>query len=146
MVKNKLHQLWLLLLGCFIVSCSAMGKTPVLKNTKWKAIQEEFVADAGTLTITHTLEFGPGNDVLVTENTHMPSYPAMYMNPDGTIDTMPGWSSENSKNGTYEIRRNTLVITTEDGTETEYAIKANGTFTYELPYGSVIEFSRVMDE
>ena len=48
MMHFKHWQLGLLFLGCIIVSCSAMGKTPVFKNTKWTAIQEEFVADAGT--------------------------------------------------------------------------------------------------
>ena len=146
MMHFKHWQLGLLFLGCIIVSCSAMGKTPVFKNTKWTAIQEEFVADAGTMTITHTLEFTSAKDVVVSEKTRMPSYPAMYVNPDGTIDTMPGWSSEYSKQGTYEIKRDTLIITTEDGTVTEYAIKSDGTFTYELPYGAVIEFSRVVEE
>ena len=146
MMHFKHWQLGLLILGCVFVSCSVMGKNPKLTNTKWTAIEEMFVADAGTMTITRTLEFTSAEDVLITEKTHMPSYPAMYMNPDGTIDTIQGWDSEHSEKGTYEIQRNTLVITTEDGTKTEYAIKADGTFTYELPYGEVIEFSRVIDE
>ena len=40
------HALVLIVL-CFI-SFTAMCKNPVLKNTKWTAIQEMFVADAGT--------------------------------------------------------------------------------------------------
>ena len=145
MMHFKHWQLGLLILGCVLVSCSVMGKTPKYTNTKWTAIEEMFVADAGTMTTTHTLEFTSAKDVLITEKTHMPSYPAMYMNPDGTIDTIAGWDSEHSEKGTYEIRRDLLVITTEDGHTTSYFIKADGTFSRPLSYGEVLEFSRVTE-
>ena len=70
------HALVLIVL-CF-TSITAMCKNPVLKNTSWVAVQEMFVADVGTMTITHTLEFVSDKDVVVKEVTVMPSHPAMY--------------------------------------------------------------------
>ena len=61
------HALVLIVL-CF-TSFTAMCKNPVLKNTKWTAVQEMFVADAGTMTTTITLEFGSAKDVVIREKT-----------------------------------------------------------------------------
>ena len=140
MSTNRLLHI-LVLAALFIGGAfPAMGKKPVLKNSTWKAVQEEFVADAGTMTITHTLEFTSAKDVLVKEETHMPSHPAMYMNPDGTVDRIPGWSSENSQAGTYTFRRGILTVMLEDGSRKDYTFRDNGTFTREEPWGAVLEF------
>ncbi|MBP5336143.1 MAG: hypothetical protein J6Y63_01360 [Bacteroidales bacterium] len=122
-----------------------MSKNPVLKNTKWTAVQEEFVADAGTMTITYTLEFISDKEVRVHEKSYLPPYPAIYMNPDGTIDTMPGHSSETSETGTYSYRRGKLTITTKDGQKQEYTYRIDGTFVRELPWGELVVFSRSKD-
>ncbi len=113
-----------MLLSCF----SAMGKKPVLKNTTWTAVQEMFVADAGTMTITHTLEFGSDKTVKIKEVSVMPSHPAMYMNPDGTVDRIPGWTNEREEAGLYVFRKNTLTVKLEDGSEKVYLLNADGAF------------------
>ena len=46
----------------------------------------------------------------------MPSYPATYVNPDGTIDTLPGFSREYTRQGTYEVKGNEIVLNQSDGT------------------------------
>ena len=122
-------------------SFSAMGRNPVLKGSTWTAVQEMFVADAGTMTITHTLEFVSGKEVRIHEESYLPSHPAMYMNPDGTVDRIPASSSERSEAGTYSYRRGKLLITTEDGVLTEYTFR-NGTFTRELPWGETLVFEK----
>ena len=123
-----------------------MGKTPVLKNTKWKAEQKMFVADAGTMTITHTLEFGAKKDVVIRGESYLPAHPAMYMNPDGTVDRIEASSSEWSDKGTYSFKRGMLTITTEDGHSKVYLLQDDGTFTYTESYGEILVFSRCTDE
>ena len=88
---------------------------PVFTNTVWQDERQEFVADAGNMKVTTTLEFTSGKDVVVRFSSYMPPYPATYVNPDGTIDTNPGWSSQREKKGTYKYRRGKLTITFEDG-------------------------------
>ena len=131
-MKARRLGLVLTTLGIMILfSHCAMAKKPVLKNTTWTAIQEIFVADAGTMTITHSLVFGPANDVRIVEKTVMPSYPAMYVNPDGSIDTIQGWSNEQEKAGKYTFGKDKLtVILDEDGKSVEFLWK-NGAFTRE---------------
>ena len=114
-----------MLFSCF----SAMGKKPVLKNTTWTAVQKMFVADAGTMTITHTLEFGPGKDVRIREVGVMPSYPAMRMNPDGSVDMMPGWTNEREENGKYKVGKGMLTVKLESGGEKVYLLEPDGTMT-----------------
>ena len=131
-MKARRLGLVLTTLGIMILfSHCAMAKKPVLKNTTWTAIQEIFVADAGTMTSTHSLVFGPANDVRIVEKTVMPSYPAMYVNPDGSIDTIQGWSNEQEKAGKYTFGKDKLtVILDEDGKSVEFQWK-NGAFTRE---------------
>ena len=143
MRKNQLQHVFVLaVLLLSSSSFSAMCKNPVLKNTRWKAVREMFVADAGTMTITHTLEFGRGKDVVLKEESFLPSHPAMYMNPDGTVDRIPASSSERSETGTYRFRRGILAIMTEDGHTQEYRLQPDGTFVREEPWGDTLVFSR----
>ena len=143
MANNRLLHVFVLIVLFFCSTQSVMCKNPVLKNSKWTAVLKEFVADAGTMTITHTLEFTSAKEVRISEKTNMPSYPAMYMNPDGTVDTIPGWSSEKSETGTYKLRRGKLtIITTEDGLPQEYTVMPDGTLVRELPWGETLVFSR----
>ncbi|MBQ9660785.1 MAG: hypothetical protein IJV37_05920 [Bacteroidales bacterium] len=118
-----------------------MCKNPVLKGTRWTAVQEMFVADAGTMTITHTLEFTSDKEVLVGYSSYMPAHPAMYMNPDGTVDTIPAHSSENTEAATYVYRRGKLTITSADGLSSEYVFQKDGTFVREEPWGEKLVFS-----
>ena len=60
-------------------------------------------------------EFTSGKEVTVTTNRVMPPHPAMRKNPDGTVSTIPGWESSDSKKGTYKFKSNMLTITLEDG-------------------------------
>ena len=123
-----------------------MCKNPVLKNTSWAAVQEVFVADVGTMTITHTLAFVSDKDVVIKEVTVMPSHPAMYVNPDGTIDRIEGWTNEREKKGTYTFKRNTLIVTDEEGSTEEYTYQSDGTFTIKDPLlHETVVYSRKQD-
>ena len=122
-------------------ACSVMAGKPVLKGSKWTAVQEMFVADAGTMTITYTLEFLSGKEVRVYEESYLPAHPAMYMNPDGTVDRIPASTSERSESGTYSYRRGKLTVTTEDGLQTEYTF-LGGNFVREEPWGETLVFSK----
>ena len=121
-----------------------MGKKPVLKKTTWTATQEMFVADAGTMTITHTLEFVSAKEVKIKEVRVMPSYPAMRMNPDGTVDTIPGWTSEHEESGTYLLENGILTVKREDGRERLYFLQSDGTFTTtSSEINEILVFSKV---
>lgn len=119
-----------------------MGKNPVLKGTTWTAIQEMFVADAGTMTITHTLTFTSDKDVLVKEASYMPAYPAMYVNPDGSIDMHPARSSEREYACTYSFSKGILTVTSKEGEKQDYTYKEDGTFSREEPWGEILVFSQ----
>lgn len=105
----------LLFTSAALILMSMDTKKPKLKGTVWKSIEKEFVADAGTMTITQTLEFTSGKEVTITTTRVMPSHPAMRKNPDGTVSTIPGWESSDSKKGTYKFKSNMLTITLENG-------------------------------
>lgn len=105
----------LLFTSAALILMSMDTKKPKLKGTVWKSIEKEFVADAGNMTITQTLEFTSGKEVTVTTNRVMPPHHAMRKNPDGTVSTIPGWESSDSKKGTYKFKSNMLTITFEDG-------------------------------
>ena len=103
------------------LSCTGLSaKRPVFKNTKWVCVEEMFVADAGTETDTTTLEFGPGNEVVIRRSWFLPAHPAMYVNPDGTIDTIAAMSNEYTSKGTWKYRRGKLTVTLEDGSQEEF--------------------------
>ena len=138
------HALVLIFL-CFS-SFTAMCKDPVLKNTSWVALQEMFVADVGTMTITHTLEFVSDTEVVVKEVTVMPSHPAMYVNPDGTIDRIEGWTSERETKCTYSYKRGILTLTEEDGDSSVYYYQSDGTFAFKDSFaGETLVFSLKQD-
>ena len=99
------------------------AKKPVLKNTKWVCEQKMFVADAGTSTETYTLEFTSAQECTYTMAWYLPAHPAMYMNPDGTIDTIPASHSEHVSKGTWTCKRDKVTITFEDGTTKEFDYK-----------------------
>ena len=46
----------------------------------------------------------------------MPSYPAPVVNPDGTIDTLPGFSREYTRKGTYQVKGDEILLKQDDGT------------------------------
>ena len=139
-MNNMLSKNWLRALVLIVMSLScftALGKKPVLKNTTWTAHQEMFVADAGTMTITYTLEFVSAKEVKIKEVSVMPSHPAMYMNPDGTVDRIPGWTNEREEAGTYLFKKGILNVRLEDGRERVYFLQPDGTFT--TTAGSIVD-------
>lgn len=118
-----------------------MCKNPVLKGTKWIAVEKTFVADAGTMTITHTLEFTTAKDVVVRERSYLPEHPAMYMNADGTVSRIPASESEWEHAGTYKLSGRMMTITDEKGSETLYFYR-NDTFIRQGSFEELV-FSRV---
>ena len=145
------HVLVLFVVLSISLSCCIMGKNtvknPVMKGTKWTATQQMFVADAGTMTIIHTLEFTSDKDVMARQRGSMPPYPAMYMNPDGTVDTLPGHSFEYDEPSTYAFRDGKLILTrNEGGGETEYTFQPDGTLTRVESWGETLVFSQVKED
>ena len=122
-----------------------MGKTPVLKNTKWKAEQKMFVADAGTMTITHTLEFGAKKDVVIRGESYLPAHPAMYMNPDGTVDTIPASSSEWVSQATWRFDGKQVILLMEDGSTKEFRYEDDRLIGPERHDGEMV-FERAVEE
>ena len=111
------HSLLLFAVVVASVSCCVLhNRKADFANTRWTCVLEEFVADAGTETTTVTLGFDAANGFTLEEKSVMPSHPAMYVNPDGTIDTIPGFTREYTRRGTFEVKGNDLILTTEDGT------------------------------
>ena len=147
MSNNRFKLVFILsVVFLFASSCSIMCKNPVLKGTKWTAVQEMFVADVGTMTIHHSLEFTTDKDVLVGYSSYTPAYPAMYVNPDGTIDTMPARSYEQTDPATYVFKDGKLTITSKGGGTTEYVYQEDGTFIHEESWGEKVVFSRSKEE
>ena len=105
----------LILVAAGLVFMSMNTKRPKLKGTAWQFEEKMFVADAGYETTTYTIEFVTSKDAVYKRKTYMPPHPNMYMNPDGTVSTNPGWGSEDEKKCTYKWRRNILSLTFEDG-------------------------------
>ena len=129
-------------LAVIILSCSVMKKNdPALKNTEWVAIEEMFVADAGTMTITHTLKFNAQGGVTVGWQSYMPAYPAPYMNRDGSVDIHPATSSEYFEEGTYTSQKGILTITIKDGSVKHYTIQDN-TLVSMTSYGVKLVFTK----
>lgn len=109
---------FLLLFACAVMclSCSVLrNMRSGYANTVWSGVYKIFVADAGTETVTVTLSFGATKFTMV-ENSVMPSYPATYVNPDGTIDTLPGFTRENTRKGTYQVKGDEILLKQDDGT------------------------------
>ena len=126
------------------LSCSIMSaKKPVFKKTVWESKQEIFVADAGTMTMTITLEFGSGKDVKVAWSSYLPAHPAMYMNADGSVDRIPASSSESVSKGIWEYKSGKLTITLESGTKSEFEYKAGCLLGGSELSGSGAMFNRI---
>ena len=90
-----------------------------LKGTVWTTEQSMFVADVGNETITITLSFPTGNEYTMHTLCVTPSHPAMYMNPDGTVDRIPGTRTEFTENGTYTFKKGKLVLNSSEGSTKE---------------------------
>ena len=148
MSKNHLQRILVALVSLFMIfsSCSFMFAKPALKGTTWKAVQEMFVADAGTMTINHTLVFISAREVVVKYSSYLPSYPAMYMNPDGTIDTMPGMSNETEETCGYTFKHGILAVTRKSGGQEILHYELNGTFTRKESWGEVVVYKQVKEE
>ena len=109
-------------------SCSVMCiKQPVLRNTVWTAEGRMFVADVGTETTTYTLTFLSGKDYSLVTKRVLPPHPAMYMNSDGGVDTLPGRSSESTETGTYSFKKGILTLSSPEGGAKEL-LYTNGAF------------------
>ena len=144
MKKSGLLPFFALVLAFSIFSsCCILSKNPVLKGTRWTAVQEMFVADAGTMTIHHTLDFLSDKEVLVLWESYLPAHPAMRMSPDGTVDTIPASSSESKNTCTYTFEDGILTVTTQKGLSESYIYQKDGTFTRQESWGETIVFSRV---
>lgn len=141
MSKYSLPHIFVLIVILFCSASCAMCKNPVLKGTKWIAVEKTFVADAGTMTITHTLEFTSAKDVMVREHSYLPEHPAMYMNADGTVTRIPARESNSEYAGKYKYRRGILTITDEEGSEALYFYKNDGTLVRKGHFEEMV-FSR----
>ena len=98
------------------MSCAVFCKKKInLQKTVWTCEFEEFVADAGTMTITTEIEFVSAKEYVVRTSTYMPAHPGMRMNADGTHDINPATSSSWTKKGTYSVKGNVITLTAEDG-------------------------------
>ena len=99
-------------------SCSVMKKN-TFKETVWTGEYRMFVADAGYETTTIQLSFLTGKSFTMAFKSTLPPHPSMYMNPDGTVDTQPGFSREYEQSGTYTIGDKVLSLQMDDGTSME---------------------------
>ena len=128
-----------ILCSSFSLDCS---KKPSLKNSRWTAGYEQFVADAGTQTTTVSLEFISAREYVLKIESILPPHPSMYRNADGSIDMQPGMSWEDTSKGTYKIKRDAIVLTDEKGKE-NILLQVNG----QLHNGSIashpLTFTRV---
>lgn len=97
-------------------SCSILcNRKPNLKDTRWTGGFEEFIADVGTGTASYTLEFGSAGKYTLESKHVIPSHPATYVNPDGTIDRIPGHTSGHTSEGTWRVSGNTVTLTDKEG-------------------------------
>lgn len=121
-------------------SCSVMciNKKPNLNNTRWTCRFQEFVADAGNETVTFTLSFVSAKEYVLETEYYLPPYPAMRMNPDGTVDMMPGHHSQHAEKGTYSIKGNTVTLKDEDGLKRTLRYSPGKLATDELSYKPLI--------
>ena len=138
---KRLPAMWFAALVLLFSSCSSMcAQKPALKNTTWKCVYEMFICDAGTETTTVTIKFLSDKNFQKESHCVLPPYPAMYMNQDGSIDTMPGHDSSYTEKGTYKYRRGILVLTSEDGSSEKFYYKG-GKFVGEK-WGMEMVFTR----
>jgi len=113
----KKHIILLLSLALVFTACSTLcSQKSRLANTRWTCSVEEFVADVGTATTTYTLEFTSAKTFALESEHVLPAHPATYVNADGTIDRIPGATSQYVRRGTYKAKKGTVVLSEEDGT------------------------------
>ena len=123
-------------------SCSVMcHKKTTLRDTQWIAGYNEFVADVGTADVVLTLQFTSGKDFTLTEEFVMPSHPATYVNPDGSVDKIPGHTSRSSSSGTYRDAVKTIVLTRQDSPRM-VLVRQGDTFVGEDRYGHTLVFRK----
>jgi hypothetical protein len=92
----------------------------------------------GTEKTTVTLDFDAANGFTLEGKSVTPSHPAMYVNPDGTIDTIPGSSREYTLRGTFEVKGNVLILTAEDGTVHKLDILPDRLVSDDLSYQKLL--------
>lgn len=130
------------ILSILVPSCAAQAKKPALKNTQWVCFIDILVHDAGVMKETYTLDFISARECIYTYKWVMPSHPATYVNPDGTIDTIPGSSSESTFRGTWKLRGKRLTIKTEDGRTMFFQFK-DGKLVDPVPSTEQVVFEQV---
>ena len=133
-------------IALLFTACNVMeAKKPVLKNTKWVCVKEMFIADVGTSTETYTLAFTSAKECTYTASWYTPAYPAMYMNPDGTVDTFPARSSEQVSKGTWTYHRGTVTVTLEDGNTKVFQYKDGKLVGQPYFDGTLMEYEKSED-
>lgn len=135
----------LLAVMTLLFSCAMQAKKPDLKNTRWVCVQKTFVADAGTMTETYTLEFTSDKSCVWKASWKMPAHPAMYMNPDGTVDTIPASSSEWVSQATWRFDGKQVILLMEDGSTKEFRYEDDRLIGPERPDGEMV-FERAVEE
>lgn len=121
--------------------CLLRGQKSGLANTQWTSSYEMFVADAGKETTTVTLTLGKKDFVLDWES-HLPAHNAMYVNADGTIDTIPATTRQHTQRGTYKVKSGLLVLTDESGTVHRLNIVSGQLKSNDLTFQELV-FTRV---
>ena len=118
-----------------------LAARPALNHSVWTNERDEFVADAGTMTVTTTLIFSSRSDVTVRTKAVMPPHPATFVNENGKVDTNPGWESGWDTRGKYRYRRGKLTISLEDGETMELTYR-EGVLVKADPYHKELVFRR----
>lgn len=132
------HLLIFISIAILCVSCSVMCKKKNnFKKTSWECVTEEFVADAGTMTITTSLKFISAKDFILETLMYMPAHPSMYMNADGTVDINPESSSSWSEKGTYTVKDNVITLTKEDGGKSKLEYLGGALVSSDLSYKTI---------
>ena len=149
MKKTKTILILLLVVGVAFLALSLTvmeTKKPKLKGTKWQCVEKMFVADAGTMTITHTIEFTTKKDAIIHHASYLPAHPAMYMNSDGTVDRVPARSSEYADTCTYEVMAKvmSIILKEKNGHKTVYLYDGDKLITRNLLTSEEMVF-RLMD-
>ena len=137
-VRLAVAAVIILVIALCMVQC--VGRTD-LQGSRWTGGYEEFVADVGTATVTMVLEFTSGKDFTLSEEYSMPAHPATYVNPDGSVDMIPGRGFRSEYTGTYRDRGRGLVLSMADGTEMELR-REDDSLVGETPFGEEVVFRR----
>lgn len=110
------HLLPLITIVLLCASCCLLrSRKSDFSNTRWTSSYEMFLTDVGTEKTTVTLTFGPSNTFVLEQQTVMPPYPSTYANADGTVDRNPGYTRTSTRNGTYQVKGKTIILTDTSG-------------------------------